>query len=827
MKNSLLALAALSLVSSCAHSQPAATTPQKPELPSVVTWKFNLDKPAKETSAGVYDQSGKLVRVLWTMKPMQAGEHQAGWDGKDAQGKDAPVGKYSYKVAASNATYKNIGFIGNTGENTFQSVPNNFECVAVDAQGNAYTAHDWYEPHHDVKMWDAKTGRVIAHSGHPVGGLVRTVVVDDQYAYTTAYEGGGDRTTAKFYINRLKIDKTPGAQNWPIVPFTKAGPAIMVYNGHAEYPAGTSDADKDLFMFMPLRSLALKGNTLLATDGLAGKVRMFDKESGEETGSFNVKLPLGVAVGDDGRIWVGHEHSKVSVFDGEGKLLATPVDDLKQGYAIALHGNVLYAADMGAGQVGIYDIAGNTAKFRRTFGEPARPGDRAAHRFYTLHGLAVDKAGNILTVQNEFFFNGGRLAKFDPTGKPLWEQLGLDFVSNGAYSQTNPDWFVTLQHHGYELDRKTGIAKSSGNTYNNEGYKSQIGPINAARLGKNEFVWMANGDGMIVYRVVPPPDKFRGPSLKLAAILASSDPKPDGTSSPDGWKPENYYKWSWNDEQGDGKIQDGEAVLFNKPEDKIGRWQHSAMAADSKGNLWFASYDWAGADQIWCIPLLGLNKLGNPIYEWKNARRVTKSEQLQGTTWKPQPKLVRANGNSFYIYGGSRDDKLPQNGGLHMGGNVLMRFEMKKDAKPFAPMEPLTTNQYAMPDTPSMADLQWQVALPEVAVGLDVIPPGKTPQQSGVMVGGNPGRGGIHHYTKDGLLIGQFQSDEARFGGQTDAWKNWPSGLMDFYGALNVVRDPRDGMLDVFVEDDFNNRILWYRVDDRDVKTLSGEIEKT
>jgi hypothetical protein len=53
---------------------------------------------------------------------------------------------------------------------------------------------------------------------------------------------------------------------------------------------------------------------------------------------------------------------------------------------------------------------------------------------------------------------------------------------------------------------------------------------------------------------------------------------------------------------------------------------------------------------------------------------------------------------------------------------------------------------------------------------------------------------------------------------------NNPSGLLDFFGSVVVRRNPTDGILDVFVEDDYNLRIAWYRIDDRMVDTLSGQM---
>jgi len=42
--------------------------------------------------------------------------------------------------------------------------------------------------------------------------------------------------------------------------------------------------------------------------------------------------------------------------------------------------------------------------------------------------------------------------------------------------------------------------------------------------------------------------------------------------------------------------------------------------------------------------------------------------------------------------------------------------------------------------------------------------------------------------------------------------------------ALGLVnRDPRDGLFDVVGEDSWLNRNIWYRVDDRDIRVLTGK----
>ena len=86
------------------------------------------------------------------------------------------------------------------------------------------------------------------------------------------------------------------------------------------------------------------------------------------------------------------------------------------------------------------------------------------------------------------------------------------------------------------------------------------------------------------------------------------------------------------------------------------------------------------------------------------------------------------------------------------------------------------------------------------------------PGGGGVMLGYYQ-QGHVYHYEPGGLLIGVAKLGDAA-GNQT--------GWMDNTAALAVSRDPRDGVLDVFGEDSWLNRIIWYRVDDREVQVITG-----
>ncbi len=762
--------------------------------PSRYRFTYTLPTAAALTSAGVYDAHDHLVKTLWTLQPLAAGVQTAAWDGLDADGQPVPAGAYTCKVVVNRGVYTQRGIIGNTGtpSNTFGHVPINFEAVAVDRDGFIYTVHDWDEPHNDVIRWNPATGAVASHSGHPIGDLMKAVAVDDAYAYVSLYSNLDDRAKAKFYLARLRIDKTPGAAGWAVTPFTKAGRFLMVYDDGAAYPDGVSDADRGL-MRVPLLSLAVHGQTLYAVDALAGLVRMYDKTTGEATGHIAVPLPQAVAVAPDGRVWVGHAHHRVSVFTADGKAVGTPITDLTEVNALAFGPDgALYVADQGAGQVKVYAVAGAAVTPRRTLGTPALPGDRAADHFFHLHGLAVDGQGNVITAQNEYFFNGGRLAKFAADGTVQWEQYGLEFQSNGTYGANDPDTFISVMDHAYRLNRATGSAAYLGQGYTGTGYHGgPSGTPRVCRLGAHDFYYFPSGDGVQVYRIDPNP-AGGSPLLTFVSILGRAQPLPTGVMAEAVWKGENYYLWSWHDARGDHTVHPEDVSLWAKPEDKRPLWQYGPLTVDADKNIWMPSYDRGGntpeQNSVWMVPLAGLDAQGNPMYEWKNVVCVVPRGSL---LWDTGVKMVQHDADGYtYLYGATKRKDAPQNGGVWMGGNTLACF-----------------------DGP---ERRWQILLPDICVGMDVIPG----NQGGCILGGDPFHGGLHHYTRDGLLIGKVGPDPKLMG----APPNNPSGLLDFFGAVVVKRNPRDGILDVFAEDDYNLRIAWYRIDDRAIDTISGPL---
>ena len=410
----------------------------------------------------------------------------------------------------------------------------------------------------------------------------------------------------------------------------------------------------------------------------------------------------------------------------------------------------------------------------------------------------------------------------------------LEFSASAAYGQANPDLLISSYRKAYQLDRATGkwtllgTAKTDAPKKYFGNYEStHLGPPRVVRFGSSDFFYYPAGDSLAIYRIEPPADAERGPTLKLASVLGGSQPGPDGVHRDETWVPGNKYLWEWIDAQGDGEIQytprtdpgqAGEVTLLglglpapsNLP-DPNWQWVRRAFEVDDAGWLWMASanrdhipdvsYPFEG-EALYAIPPQGVNNLGNPIYHWSGAVKVMDGDTGRNALglasgeafeWK---MTGRSNDGMVYALASTSKAGFPQDGGAWMGGNVLFGFQQSNLLSP------------AWLGAP-----KWRVVLPKKSVGMVPIPGGP----GGVLVGIDPSRGTVGHYTKEGLLIGSMKttppfSDPAK--------EPWVVGGLDAYLALNCNRDPRDGLIDVFVEDNLNQRIVWYRVADTNIQTV-------
>ena len=248
--------------------------------------RVSVDRDAVST-ASVFDAQGKLVRSLWQLRPMLAGEHVEEWDGLTDTFADAPAGTYELRLVTNPGRYENVAAIGNTGypPDADGHVPMSTSSVVVDRDGAVFTANNWDEAGHDWKKWD-RDGRNLMHANFQVrngnpNGLPYLAAVDEQSLYV-AYISHGEADAGGQWLQRF--DRQTGKP----VRFSKG----LERNGLIQvYPP-----NREQKWNRPLVGLAVAEGILLVADSDGNRVLKYDKVTGEPRGQFAVEKPGRLAV---------------------------------------------------------------------------------------------------------------------------------------------------------------------------------------------------------------------------------------------------------------------------------------------------------------------------------------------------------------------------------------------------------------------------------------------------------------------------------------------------------------------------------------------------
>jgi hypothetical protein len=160
--------------------------------------------------------------------------------------------------------------------------------------------------------------------------------------------------------------------------------------------------------------------------------------------------------------------------------------------------------------------------------------------------MARDTSGNVII--SDRLRDGSRIQKINSQLNPVWQQMCLEFSGSAAYGVANPDLLISSYRKAYQIDKATGkwsllgTAKTDArNEYFGNYETTHLGSPRVVRFGSNDFFSYPAGDSLAIYRIEPPAGPDRGPTEKLASVLGSSQPSPDGVHREETWRPENRY----------------------------------------------------------------------------------------------------------------------------------------------------------------------------------------------------------------------------------------------------------------------------------------------
>ncbi|HEX2839373.1 MAG TPA: hypothetical protein VHN77_14745 [Phycisphaerales bacterium] len=226
---------------------------------------------------------------------------------------------------------------------------------------------------------------------------------------------------------------------WPLFPDEPRVQFLRSLGGSADLAKAESSAlenivfgkevEKDAMISKPY-GLAMRDGRVYVCDMRAGSLVVFDLRKKQTrllgtSGANRLGHPVAVAVADDGRIYVAEsERGAIVVFDATERYSHSMGLPKFKPASLAVHGNRLYASDMLAQAVQVFDCA--TGKHVGTIGSV---GDNDG-QFRLPLGVATDKVGNVFVID----MMRGRLQKFSPDGQFL-AGTGVIGDSAGAFAR--------------------------------------------------------------------------------------------------------------------------------------------------------------------------------------------------------------------------------------------------------------------------------------------------------------------------------------------------------------------------------------------------------
>jgi hypothetical protein len=250
------------------------------------------------TSAGVYNASGNLIRTLWNGVRYDAGSYKAVWSGIMDDGTLAPPGNYQVRVLTNNVQYTWEGVIGNTSasltDNLFKSYGGN-TCFAFSGTKGFY-GQMFYEGGTNSKYFNLNA----IGTSHDVNTGVHASTLDCAtdgsniyWACQDQYQGNGLENSQSNYIFASKISDNSA------VSFTNESG----HNSGRENEYYSHFIGLETTVGNPYIGIAVNNNFIFATKN-ANKLLVFNKTSGSIVQTLSYTNPGRLAAGSNNELWM-------------------------------------------------------------------------------------------------------------------------------------------------------------------------------------------------------------------------------------------------------------------------------------------------------------------------------------------------------------------------------------------------------------------------------------------------------------------------------------------------------------------------------------------
>ena len=486
-------------------------------------------------SVGVYDESGILVRTLFSGEEKEEGELQISWDLLDDAGNPVAAGAYECRsLQGASVRPRYIATVGNGRQPWVPGDLGNVEAlnlfdVIVDDEGFIYSSGGGHGRCVQKISPDGK--ELNAAVNVSAAEVISALAQDEDSIYAIGDEAMYRIRKSDMKFNHfqgkdlvIRFDDPPRyhevRDSWRIpeqrdarvlelqqealdckLPDGSNDPRTHAWRGIMRHPFQFYECER-------MRGAAVWKGRLLISDYHYNLIRVHDTTTGELIEKWeSIAEPNGIAVHNGDEVYIV-SGKKILAINPDGKVVREVVSqgvERPGALAVGPKGN-LYVVDLGIpNQVKVFDPGGQLLK---TFGssDPFH-GTVRSDKLGIPRGIAVDGDGNV--ILSEMALN--RVQKISSEWKPLWD-LQAFYCYLGTHDQTDPQWiygfegptFPTIKE--YHLDYETGewswtkvwYAHKFDDGYSFYGYPSRGG--GALTLNGNRYLYIFH-KGLRIFRI--------------------------------------------------------------------------------------------------------------------------------------------------------------------------------------------------------------------------------------------------------------------------------------------------------------------------------------